>query len=397
MAKNVIVVYGSGASYASGYLVNIDIPSTLGNHSIIRPPTDRGFFGAINSEYIKQRYRALWRFKKLFTPQDISIGLEELWTSVDLNHKHITLDTYSWSEENDQYLMSGDISYPGMDLSDIRFDLFGRLDTSPGYNKYKFLGDCGRDFRQLVYDVYSVYTPPEQDNYYKILHDILLSTNLRVIGYLTFNYDCYLEDSLSGQDIRYVGENSNTSDIESLICLGFPIIKMHGSLNWEESYDHGLHKITYKFPPNNMGSQISPFYAADTKWKQPAIIPPTIYKQEINDDSRIDNHLSRAILQQWRAAIALLSAADIIIIVGYSFPNSDFHAKRIFQISHMVRKGNRNESPAIIYCCGSEEEEREKKSLIFDLYGRSIILRTFVDFENVKNKLNEMLNKIMAI
>jgi hypothetical protein len=146
-------------------------------------------------------------------------------------------------------------------------------------------------------------------------------------------------------------------------------------------------------PPHNIESQVKPYYAADTDWSQPAIIPPTIFKQEINDDSRIDNHLSRAILQQWRAATALLSVADIIIIIGYSFPVSDFHAKRLFQISRMIRNRTEAAAPTIVYCCGREEEAGEKRSIMLNLYGEGTTVKTYVGFENTTNVLGDLLNR----
>ena len=391
MDRNVVVVYGSGASYASGYSVGIRIMGNPDQDVTIRPPMDREFFAAIDTEYIRQRYQALWHFKNLYIPENVTVGLEELWSSVDLNHKHLTLDTYSWKQETEEYLSRYENKYPGCDLSDMAFDLFGRLDTSPGYNKYKFLGDCGRDFRRLIYDVYSQYVRPTNDNYYKILHNILAEKDLQVNGYVTFNYDCYLEDSLSETHMKYIDANTKTDDIQSLTYQSCPIVKLHGSLNWEESYDNKFHKVTYMSPPHQMEAQVEPFYGADPKWRQPAIIPPTIYKQEINDDSRINNHLSRAILQQWRAAITLLSMADIIIIVGYSFPSTDFHAKRIFQISNMIRKRNKKDNLTLIYCCGNKEEENNKQSLMSDLYGGNIVVKTFVGFENVAATLGSML------
>jgi len=99
----------------------------------------------------------------------------------------------------------------------------------------------------------------------------------------------------------------------------------------------------------------------DYNWDQPAIIPPTIFKQEINDDSRIEHNLTQTILQQWRTAITMLELADKIIFVGYSFPISDFHAKRIFQIANMIRRIETNKDVTdILYCVGPSTERNYK-------------------------------------
>ncbi len=125
--------------------------------------------------------------------------------------------------------------------------------------------------------------------------------------------------------------------------------------------------------PYSKESQICPKYLDDYNWDQPAIIPPTIFKQEINDDSRIEHNLTQTILQQWRTAISMLEWADKIIFVGYSFPISDFHSKRIFQIANMIRRIEFKKQVAdILYCVGPSNDKcykttcKEKVADIFE-------------------------------
>ena len=147
----------------------------------------------------------------------------------------------------------------------------------------------------------------------------------------------------------------------------------HGSLSWAERRDGSNYSITYLAPPYNPQSSLVPTqYINDDNWLQPAIIPPTVFKQEINDGSRIGNALTQAILQQWRASITVLENADRIIFVGYSFPVSDFHAKRIFQIGSMLRrrKGHKRVLQ-ILDCVGIEDKNKndDRKNLLKRIFG----------------------------
>lgn len=61
MSENIVVVYGSGASYASGYKVKIKWKGGESDKQIA-PPTDQDFFNKIEDEFLKQKYYALWMF-----------------------------------------------------------------------------------------------------------------------------------------------------------------------------------------------------------------------------------------------------------------------------------------------------------------------------------------------
>jgi hypothetical protein len=147
------------------------------------------------------------------------------------------------------------------------------------------------------------------------------------------------------------------------------IVKLHGSLSWAEIRNGAIYKIIYNAFPYSKESQVEPNYEGDKNWRQPAIIPPTIMKQEINDDSRLEHDLTKTILQQWRSAITLLTEADLIIIVGYSFPLADHHVDRLFRISNLIKKRNTGNSPIVLYCCGPEDIIEDKLKVMHDLYG----------------------------
>ena len=115
---------------------------------------------------------------------------------------------------------------------------------------------------------------------------------------------------------------------------GALVLKLHGSLSWK--IESGCNDIEF------YGHPIGPKYPTNSIFKnsfiEPAIVPPTIFKQEINDDTRAEHPLTRLLINQWRGAIRILEEADKIIIIGYSFPVTDFHSHRIFQIPSMVAR-----------------------------------------------------------
>jgi hypothetical protein len=333
---NVVIVYGSGASHGSGYEVQIIAEKWTQLKMSISPPTDQGFFNSIDNKFFKQEYYALWKYKNLYFNSNNNISMEELWSTLDLNNKHITLDTYDWAKEKEEYVHTGSFlssKYLAMDTINSNFNKQGYLDSTTQYNRNKFLGDCGRDFRRLVYNVYSNYTIKEDSDIFQQMHDAIMRSKSNLLGYITFNYDCYLEHSLRKKKFKYIDANFNATSMEQLCYGAFPIIKLHGSLSWEEKKMWQSYDISFQAPPYDKSKQINPQYNNDDEWAQPAIIPPTIFKQEINDDSRLHHKLTSTILQQWRSAITILQNSDKIIFVGYSFPQTDFHSKRIFQIA----------------------------------------------------------------
>ena len=133
------------------------------------------------------------------------------------------------------------------------------------------------------------------------------------------------------------------------------------------------------------------YYNSD--WTQPAIIPPTIFKQEINDDSRAADHLTRVILQQWKAAITILKNADRIIFVGYSFPPADYHSKRIFQISSMLRKRSDKGVLKILDCIGPNDNIEQRNEFLINIFGNDTNIKLQKDFKELVK--SEVFQKVL--
>ena len=238
MKKSTVIIYGSGASRGSGYTVSISHypEGNLVSHNFA-PPTDQEFFNVIPDSYIKTVYPALWYFKNVYYPGNQKKSMENIWTDVDINHKHITLNTYDWFYESTEYKNKYISRYPLSDIDSNQFIMGGLLGISPAFttfpihNRYKFLGDCGRDFRRLIHNVYANYSKPTGIDHYKQLHDVFCGSKYAISSYITFNYDCYIEESLNEEPLKYIGTNDRIDSYESLKYGGIPIIKLHGSLN----------------------------------------------------------------------------------------------------------------------------------------------------------------------
>ena len=113
-----------------------------------------------------------------------------------------------------------------------------------------------------------------------------------------------------------------------------PIIKLHGSVNWfRYGNERNLVASTLmgKYPD---GVAIDdPAFRIDNLWKMlksylelkvdgepfPAIIPPMLGKMSV----------SPGIAAQWRAAIHFLETAAQVVIIGYSFPETDAFMTRL--------------------------------------------------------------------
>ncbi len=383
MSRDVVIVYGSGASYGSGYKVTIrgttkGSPLTMA----LNPPTDKDFFTVITDTLLQVQYKALRSFMSSYYPKSIKLSLEEVWTELDLNFKHITLGTYDWTDETSNYINTAN-QYPSMEASGF-YTLPGALDTTPHYPKTKFLGDCGRDFIRLIYNVFSCFEA-SNTNYFRDLHETVKDS---LLGYLTFNYDCFLEHSLAEESFKYIPDNLDTSSLEDLIEGGTPIIKLHGSLSW--LHRCGCQRIEFKAPPFNTNVQVEPIYKNNLEWSEPAIIPPTFYKQQINDDSRRGIPLTETILQQWRAALSILKNVEKIIFVGYSFPASDFHSKRLFQLSKM----HSNKPIKILDCIGPYDDENEKRSFLMRIFGPGADIQFVRLFDRLIN--SDKLKRFLA-
>lgn len=398
-----IVMYGSGASYDSKYKIII---SNNNEEIKFQPPMDNNFF---KSEPVKlllqqENFYALKEFSKLLFPISQPQSLEEFWTSVALNTEQYKLNTYLWVEEYNQYyincILKKNSNYPFNDLISTEYTSIesGSLASSKilTYNPEKFLNDCTRDLKALIYNCFSKIVLQNDDkSNYSFLHEKIKNSNSILLGYITFNYDLILENSLEKINIpyRFLGVNDSvwTDYFEKRSNSEQLILKLHGSIGWKNIFnctDIEFNKIPIK-----------PEYARNSfdanEFIEPGIVPPTIFKEEINSEKLKNNPLTRLLLNQWKNAINLLVEADKVIIIGYSFPLTDFHVHRIFQIANMIRRNKNMKEQKVLYCKGKNrniELEQEKLSKIIQVNSNSIqVVNGFTN--SIENKFfDQFLN-----
>lgn len=355
--KKLIVFYGAGATYDSNFNVKINSEKSF------LPPMDKNFFETeiVQEIMVDDNYQAIKFFIKNLIPLNSKLSLEDLWSNVSLNLRQLRFKTYDWKKETGKYLINyskyyGDY-YPYSDYLTESFTSgpIGNRSTqnTPIYNWKKFLGDCERDLKRLIYNCYSKLSIEDNKNSnYEIMHNIIKDFDLNILGYVSFNYDLALEKSLS--NYNYLDVNIDIRNPYYIQNFPFSLIlKLHGSLNWQNTSSSS--DIIFE------DTEIEPEYPTDTlsanRYIEPGIVPPTIFKEIINHKSDENEPLSRLLFTQWKSVIRLLSEADKVIIVGYSFPLTDYHVQRIFQIANMLRRGNDKESQKLLYCAGCDNKK----------------------------------------
>lgn len=378
--SKIAIVYGSGASYDSGFGIGYPGQGGIWGEP---PPMDRNFFEHKGVKLVyanTENFFAIKKFREWFLPYKNNISLEELWTAVDLNYKHAVLNTYAWSQENKRYLLECLIHhkspYPFSDVISTTLisgeaGNFAVMSMEPIYSKFKFLGDCRRDLKKLIdRSLAPLNLAYRIESNYEKLHKMILDYGHSIIGYITFNYDLTLEEGLKNLKMkpRYLGVNDDIDNPYFINSFSGEelVLKLHGSLNWK--VESGCNDIEF------YGHSVGPSYPDNSSFAntfiEPAIVPPTIFKQEINDESRLADPLTRLLINQWRGAIQLLKGVDRVIIIGYSFPPADYHVQRIFGIPSMVRR-SKNIEQKVLVCLGTQlnkEGELNKKTSIAEIF-----------------------------
>jgi hypothetical protein len=136
---------------------------------------------------------------------------------------------------------------------------------------------------------------------------------------LTFNYDLVVERALHelGVPFSYGFAKQRVSYDQSATCTSsatvgaVPVLKLHGSVNWAPRPGRGL------------GFTVFGSYADVRAINAiPALVPPTW-------DKHFDYHL-RAV---WQTAVAALSTATRIVVLGFSMPETDLHFRYLLAAS----------------------------------------------------------------
>ncbi len=359
MDGGTVLVLGAGATLGGGFRIQRD----NGN---FQPPLDRDFFETPAVQVIFNRDG----FPTLAHYQRVS-SLETTWAAVDLYHKLCRTGIIS-EEVTDQTLAvaleqraNGDQAYR------MKMEREARRWRVPSMAGWEVLNVISRVFQALIH-------PNPQQSALHVLVERLLQQLL--LGVITFNYDTSLErlqEQLHQNQFYYPlleGQNSERR---------FPLFKLHGSLNWQT--DSLNRRITVLGP-----DQIAEMNHGDGWYRQPEVVGPTFFKQEITFDVQQD---FRAIYyrQLWGNAWDLLRSARYLIFVGFSFPQTDFHAQALFRTAHLSGNGFRR----VVLCHHHDANLRGIASQVFA--DRPVLFTEFKDgLESMAGRLDEVVHLLQS-
>lgn len=345
------------------YLVGAGLNQVVHNRENVSPPMARSLFQVANrihkfsGPYYQNRlteiYNYIWKYWKLnaIDLRSTPLDLEECFTLLD--------------EQIRDAIHNGDHSKAQL-LNSIRFKLVS------------FLGELLSDFELEVYESEEM----------KRLGKMIYSLQSTVI---TFNYDCLIEAAIEmasgvtadipaefmapkslefrgevsepelpyshfnwnrplGYGIKFDSVQLHRAGVSTYVAgerfyshpnnklYPWHILKLHGSLNWFQylpfrsypsdrsdsdiSVEERLKQVIlieghwwFTEPPQLNGWYISPL-----------IVAPTLYKP----DYFRDPIYSRILAPIWQQASDALISCDKLVVIGYSFPPTDFQTKKLF-------------------------------------------------------------------
>lgn len=128
--------------------------------------------------------------------------------------------------------------------------------------------------------------------------------------FITFNYDLVIESALAQCGLTVDYGIPSTSLLHRAKWLsrssGVPVLKIHGSVNWAFPGHRGGKMTAFEDYASVVANNLTP-----------VLVPPT-WKKNIAADQ---------LSYVWDAAVAALSEATRIVIVGFSLPPNDLHFK----------------------------------------------------------------------
>ncbi|MCL4374709.1 SIR2 family protein [Patescibacteria group bacterium] len=221
------------------------------------------------------------------------------------------------------------------------------------------------------------------------LNLLLNSSDLQ--GISTFNYDNSVEQAwFKGkftERLYYFNSNHSVGYIN-----GIPLFKMHGSINWKATFNN---QSGWNFEiPSNIDSKI-----VEQKYNQgqfinekpdyiqePTIIPPDLFKQNITLDLQNDKK-SILFKKIWNNAWQQILKIDVLIFAGFSFPDTDHHAKMLF------READRYKPFKKVIVCTLGEKSLNR---YYDIFGKDKVIPFTGGIKNIVNKPDQLINSMFS-
>ena len=173
----------------------------------------------------------------------------------------------------------------------------------------------------------------------------------RLLAYGIKFDEVMLHDGVQGNAQKHIeGERFYSHDrykIYSDLC----ILKLHGSLNWfqylplspnqymqeketKTAYEQRKQRVILTEVAHPYLAGYSP-PSKDQLYIQPLIITPIIHKDIYLEDNEVQGRVFSAL---WKKAKDYLSECKKLVIIGYSFPATDFLTKKLFLESFVDNK-----------------------------------------------------------
>ncbi len=163
----------------------------------------------------------------------------------------------------------------------------------------------------LVYQGYDLIPDESYSFFVRFLKDYAKESAI-----ITFNYDLHLDHALTSNNLtpQYYIDSENVE-----IPNGIPLLKLHGSLNWERDNDNSINVV--KPRPIELSGK------TDDQKKtlehlcsnKPVIIPPSWDKSNKHQGMK----------PVWKKAADVLENAEFLHIIGYSLPITDSFFKNL--------------------------------------------------------------------
>jgi hypothetical protein len=355
-SSKVLLVLGSGATAGGGFQLKFE-------GALWKPPLDLNFFETP-------------LVQKLFTEEDFPAsyfyregpGLEALWSKVDLYNKLCRSGVIS---ESESYVKIANL----MDAKAKKESAY-RAKLEREDRRWRVPDMAVWELRTLIRTVFEKIRLPSGDSppLYLVIDRLRNFGNLA--GIINFNYDLSLEGSFGDTESMpfYYPTLSNQYSAGKL-----PLFKLHGSLNWQTDS-----KSDRRIRMVNSIAEID--HTVDW-YKQPEMIGPNFFKQEISLDFNPPGDFRVPFYKKlWSLTWDVLKTVSHLVFIGFSFPPTDSHAAALFRTAHLSGSGFQR----VILCHLNDSKLKSTAQQVFS--GRPTELTEFSGgLEDMATRLDELI------
>lgn len=238
-------------------------------------------------------------------------------------------------------------SYPSMEAVFTQLEALARfhknLNITPGPTIKSYARELSKFTENLATYFGIVFLDENQRHIICPYHNELaksLSANDTVVS---FNYDCLIDTSLKeaadrswntkgGYGIELSDPNKNWDPERTgrgpIATHPIRLLKLHGSLNWDRSNGEN---------PEQLRLRDAPYCPANRAKKE--VVPPVWNKEVLNDP---------VLKELWKEARKRLPTGKVLVVIGYSAPQTDLVSQALIRVSASERKSNQKLTHLIV-------------------------------------------------